>query len=118
MIDDTRTAAPECTPARDTSALLLAARGLAAAFGAASCCAHPLLFGSLSLGTAWLVTAAWSAAPHRLALLAIAIICLGSGGAVVLWRRRRIAACAPTPHPALRVHCSHRCTIRRSQTLS
>jgi len=58
MIDDTRTAAPERTPARDTSALLLAAGGLAAAFGAASCCALPLLFGSLSLGTAWLVTAA------------------------------------------------------------
>src|SRR5262249_14920540 len=96
MIDDTRTAAPERTPARDTSALLLAAGGLAAAFGAASCCALPLLFGSFGLGTAWLVTVAWFAAPHRLALLDIAIICLGSGGAVVLWRRRRIAACAPS----------------------
>jgi mercuric ion transport protein len=95
MIDDTRTAAPERTPARDTSAMLLAAGGLAAAFGVASCCALPLLFGSLGLGTAWLVTVAWFAAPHRLALLAIAIICLGSGGAVLLWRRRRIAACAP-----------------------
>ena len=94
MIDDTRTAAPERTPARDTGAMLLAAGGLAAAFGAASCCALPLLFGSLGLGTAWLVTVAWFAAPHRLALLAIAIICLGSGGAVLLWRRR-IAECAP-----------------------
>jgi mercuric ion transport protein len=75
--------------------MLLAAGGLAAAFGAASCCALPLLFGSLGLGTAWLVTVAWFAAPHRLALLAIAIICLGSGGAVLLWRRRRIAGCAP-----------------------
>jgi len=72
MIDDTRTAAPERTSARDTGALLLAAEGLAAAFGAASCCALPLLFGSLGLGTAWLVTVAWFAAPHRLALLAIA----------------------------------------------
>ena len=49
MIDDTRTAAPERTPARDTGAMLLAAGGLAAAFGAASCCALPLLFGSLAL---------------------------------------------------------------------
>src|SRR5215471_17907214 len=96
MIDDTRAAAPERTPARDTGAMLLAAAGLAAAFGAASCCALPLLLGSLGLGTAWLATVAWFAAPHRLALLAIAIICLGSGGGVLLWRRRRrIAACAP-----------------------
>jgi mercuric ion transport protein len=80
---------------RDTGVLLLAAGGLAAAFGAASCCALPLLLGSLGLGSAWLVTVAWFAAPHRLALLAIAIVCLGSGGAVLLWRRRRIAACAP-----------------------
>ena len=76
MIDDTRTAAPEPAPARDTGVMLLAAGGLAAAFGAASCCALPLLFGSLGLGTAWLVTVAWFAAPHRLALLAIATICL------------------------------------------
>jgi mercuric ion transport protein len=95
MIDDTRNAAPERTPARDTGALLLAAGGLAAAFGAASCCALPLLLGSLGLGSAWLVTVAWFAAPHRLAFLAIAIICLVSGGTVLLWRRRRIAACAP-----------------------
>ena len=95
MIDDTRTAAPERTPpARDTGVMLLAAGGLAAAFGAASCCALPLLLGSLGLGTAWLATVAWFAAPHRLALLAIAIICLGSVGAVLLWRRR-LAACEP-----------------------
>src|SRR6516165_11674299 len=95
MIDDARNVAPEHTPVRDTGVLLLAAGGLAAAFGAASCCALPLLLGSLGLGSAWLVTVAWFAAPHRLALLAIAIICLGSGGAVLLWRRRRLAACAP-----------------------
>jgi len=96
MSDDTRNAVPERTPAGDTGAMLLAAGGLAPAFGAASCCALPLPFGSLGLGTAWLVTVAWFAAPHRLALLAIAIICLGSGGAVLLWRLRRIAACAPS----------------------
>jgi mercuric ion transport protein len=69
--------------------------GLAAAFGAASCCALPTLLGSLVLGTAWLVTIAWFAAPHPIALLAIAIICLASGSGVLLWRRRRLAACAP-----------------------
>jgi mercuric ion transport protein len=95
MIDDTNTAAPQRAPVRDTGALLLAAGGLAAAFGAASCCALPLLLGSLGLGSAWLVTVAWFAAPHRVALLAVAIICLASGGGVFLWRRRRAAACAP-----------------------
>ena len=95
MIDDTGNAAPERAPGRDAGVLLLAAGGLAAAFGAASCSALPLLLGSLGLGGAWLVSVAWFAAPHRLALLAIAIVCLGSGGAVLLWRRRRLAASAP-----------------------
>jgi mercuric ion transport protein len=96
MIDDTSMAAPQRTPVRDTGALLLAAGGLAAAFGAASCCALPLLLGSLGLGSAWLVTVASLAAPHRLALLAVAVICLASVSGVLLWRRRRAAAaCAP-----------------------
>ena len=91
MIDNTRTAAPERGTARETGALLFAAGGLAAAFGAASCCALPLLLGSLGLGSAWLATVAWFAAPYRLALLAIAIICLVGGGAF-FWRRR-VASC-------------------------
>src|SRR5712691_5589771 len=96
MTDDTEIAAPDRGPAPDTGALLLAAGGLTAAFGAASCCALPLLLGSLDLGSAWLVTVAWFAAPHRLGLLALAIICLVSGGFVLFWRRRRMAAaCAP-----------------------
>ena len=92
MIEDTGKAAPPHAPARYADALLLAAGGVTAAFGAASCCALPLLLGSLGLGSAWLVTVAWIAAPHRLALLALAVGCLAAGG-VLLWRRRRIAAC-------------------------
>ena len=95
MTDNPRSDTPEGATARDTGALLLAAGGLAAAFGAASCCALPLLLGSLGLGSAWLVTIAWFAAPHRLALLALAVICLLSGGGVLLWRRRQAAVCAP-----------------------
>jgi mercuric ion transport protein len=94
MTDNTEIAAPDRAPARDTGVLLLAAGGLAAAFGAASCCALPLLLGSLGLSTAWLVTVAWFAAPHRIALLAIAIVCLAGGGGVLLWRRHRLAVCA------------------------
>ena len=92
MIEDTGKAAPQAAPARNVDALLLAAGGVAAALGAASCCALPLLLSSLGLGSAWLVTVAWNAAPHRLALLAVAVGCLAAGG-VLLWRRRRIAAC-------------------------
>ena len=94
MTDNTRPDVPERAPARDTGALLLAAGGVAAAFGAASCCALPLLLGSVGLGSAWLVAVAWIAAPHRLALLAAAVVCLIGSGAVFVWRRR-VAACPP-----------------------
>jgi hypothetical protein len=91
LIDDTSPAALQRAPVRDTGALLLAAGGLAAAFGAASCCALPLLLGSLGLGSAWLVTVAWFAAPHRLALLAVSISVLPApvaccSGVVDAWR--------------------------------
>ena len=95
MTDNTKIAAPERAPIRDTGALLLAAGALAAAFGAASCCALPLLLGSVGLGSAWLVAVAWFAAPHRVALLAIAIVCLVSGAGVLLLQRYRSAVCAP-----------------------
>ena len=92
MIDDTGKAARQGAPARNADALLLAAGGVAAAFGAASCCALPLLLGSLGLGSAWLAIVASIAAPHRLAVLAVAVGCLAASG-VLQWRRRRIATC-------------------------
>ena len=60
---------PKRQSVRDAGATLLAAGGIAAAFGAASCCALPMLLGSFGLGSAWLIAVAWLAAPHRLALL-------------------------------------------------
>jgi mercuric ion transport protein len=86
MGDEIRNRPPDRV--RDTSALLLAAGGLAAAFGAASCCALPLLLGSLGLSSAWLVAVAWLAAPHRIALLTAAIVSLIAGGTIFVWRRR------------------------------
>lgn len=80
--------------ARDTAATLLVAGGLVSAFGAASCCALPLLLGSLGLGGAWLGGLALLAGPHRPQLLAAAAICLVGGGAL-FWRSRASAACAP-----------------------
>ena len=94
MSANPRTTPPERAPVRDTGALLLVAGGLAAAFGAASCCALPLLLGSVGLGSGWLVTVAWIAAPHRIALLIAAVMFLVGGVGVFVWRRR-VAACAP-----------------------
>lgn len=72
--------------------LLVAGSGLAAAFCAASCCGLPLLLGSLGVGSGWLVTLAWLAAPHQTVLLIAAIVLMAGGAGAFLWRRR-IAYC-------------------------
>jgi hypothetical protein len=71
-----------------TGASLFAATGVAAAFGAASCCALPMLLGSLGLGSAWLASLAFLAGPYRAVLLAAAIVCLVSGGGLLLWHHQ------------------------------
>jgi mercuric ion transport protein len=76
---------------RETGSLLLAASGLAAAFGAASCCALPMLLASLGMGSAWLLGIALLAAPHRIALLTATVVCLVGAGTVLIWHRRAIA---------------------------
>jgi mercuric ion transport protein len=76
-----------------TGATLLVAGGLVSAFGAASCCALPVLLGSLGLASAWLGSLGLVAGRHRAALLLIAVSGLVGGG-VLMWRRRA-AACAP-----------------------
>ena len=73
---------------------LLTLAGLAAAFGAASCCGLPLVLGVLGIGTAWLSGLAAVAAPDRLPLVAIGAGGLAGGG-LLLWRQSRPAACAP-----------------------
>src|SRR2546421_671695 len=85
---------PERPPTRDTGSLLLGASGLAAAFGAASCCGLPALLGSLGLSSAWLVAVAWIAAPHRLALLVAAVVFLIGAAGLFAWGRR-VAVCTP-----------------------
>lgn len=52
------------------------------------------LLGSVGLGSAWLIAVAWLAAPHRLVLLGLAIVCLGGAGGFLLRRRRSAAVCA------------------------
>lgn len=88
-----------------SGAALLMVGGLATAFGLAACCALPLLFATLGVGTAWLSGVALIASPHRLLLMIVAAGCL-IGGAVLLLRQQRVAAaCGPngvcTP-PAVR----------------
>lgn len=91
-------------PVRGT--VLLTLGGIAAAFGVASCCALPLLFTTLGLGTAWLGGFAVLAAPHRALLLGVGALCLIAAG-VLLWRQQRAAAtCVPgtvCARPAIRV---------------
>ena len=91
-------------PARGSGAVFLTFGGLVAAFGVASCCGLPFLLATFGLGTAWLSGVALLAAPHRLLLLAVATLCLGSA-AVLLWGQRRAATCTPgaiCTRPAIR----------------
>jgi len=53
-----------------------------------------MLLGSLGLGSAWLFGIAILAAPHRLALIAAAAVCLVGAGIILAWHRRAVA-CAP-----------------------
>lgn len=80
-------------PASGSGAVLLTLGGLAAAFGAASCCALPIILAGAGLGTAWLGGIAMLAGPHRGILLMSAALLL-VGGAILLWRQRA-SACMP-----------------------
>jgi mercuric ion transport protein len=74
-------------PLRDTVATLLTLGGVAAAFGAASCCGLPFLLATVGVSSAWLTGIALVAAPHRPLLLWAGALCL-TAGAVLLWRRQ------------------------------
>jgi mercuric ion transport protein len=74
-----------------SGAVVFTIGGLAAAFGAASCCALPLLLTTLGVSTAWLGGVTLAAGPYRVALLVIGGLLL-LGGAVLLWRHQRAAA--------------------------
>lgn len=79
--------------AREAGTMLLATGGLAAALGAASCCALPVILGMIGLSSAWLGSVALLAGPHQRPLVAVAVASLFGGGALI-WSRRR-TACAP-----------------------
>jgi mercuric ion transport protein len=78
----------------DAAKTALAAGGLLAAFGVASCCALPLALSLLGISAVSLVGIGYLAAQYQRELLYAAVICLG-GAAVVMWRQRRARLCVP-----------------------
>lgn len=76
---------------KEAGALLLTLSGLAAAVGAASCCALPMLLAGAGLGSTWLVGLAVIAAPHRVALVLAAVVCFIAGAVVFAWHRWAVA---------------------------
>lgn len=80
--------------AGDTAKTLLAAAGLVTAFGVASCCALPVALSLVGIGAASLLTIGAFAAPYQHILFYAAVLCIGAAS-VVLWRQRRVRACAP-----------------------
>ena len=97
MANDTRSAEAPRETVKETGALLLTLGGLTAAFGAASCCALPMLLAGAGLGITWLIGVAMIAAPHRIALVMATAICLVAS-AVLFASHRRAVACGACGH--------------------
>ena len=73
---------------------LLAAGGLLAAFGVASCCALPFALSLLGISAASLVGIGYLAAQYQQELFYAAAICLGAT-AFIMVRQRWTRACVP-----------------------
>lgn len=86
----------EAGATNDTAKMLLAAAGLIAAFGVASCCALPVALSLVGIGaaSASLFAIGSLAAPHQHVLFYAAVLFVGAAS-VVLWRQRRARACSP-----------------------
>jgi mercuric ion transport protein len=78
----------------DAAKTVLAAGGLLAAFGVASCCALPVALSLLGVSAASLLGIGTLAAQYQQELFYAAVICLGAG-VVVMWRQRRARLCVP-----------------------
>jgi mercuric ion transport protein len=89
-----KTSAPSPEAGRDTAKTVLAAGGLLAAFGVASCCALPIALSLLGISAASLVGVGYLAAQYQQELFFSAVICLGAA-AFVMWRQRQARLCTP-----------------------
>lgn len=67
--------------------------GVLVSFGAATCCALPLMLASAGLGTAWLGSIAPIFAPYRTPLLVVAAVLLLAGAARLVWQFRLARTC-------------------------
>lgn len=79
---------------RDTAKTILAAGGLLAAFGVASCCALPVALSLLGISAASLVGVGYLAAHYQRELLYGAVVCLGAAG-FIMWTQRQARFCTP-----------------------
>lgn len=64
-----------------------------AAFGAAACCALPLVLASAGIGSAWLSGVSPAVAPYRTPLLVLATILLLAAALRLMWQFRQTRAC-------------------------
>ena len=78
----------------DAAKTVLAAGGLLAAFGVASCCALPVALSLLGISAASLLGIGTLAAQYQQELFYAAVICLGAG-IVIMWRQRRARLSVP-----------------------
>ena len=77
----------------DAAKTTLAAGGLLAAFGVASCCALPIVLSVLGISAASLTGVGFLAAQYQRELFLLAIFFVGAAG-FVMWRQRRARTCA------------------------
>ncbi len=73
---------------------VLAAGGLLAAFGVASCCALPVALSLLGVSAVSLAGVGYVASSYQRELLYGAVISLGAA-AIIMWRQRRARLCVP-----------------------
>ncbi len=88
----------------DTAKTVLAAGGMLAAFGVASCCALPIALSLLGISAASLVGIGYVAAQYQQELFYVAVACLSTAG-LVMWRQGQSPACASDAacsHPVAR----------------
>jgi mercuric ion transport protein len=86
---------PSAGQTRQAGAAALTAGGILAGLGAAACCALPVMFATIGVGTASLLGIAAITGPYQGVLLAAAVASL-AGAAILLWcGRAAAAACAP-----------------------
>jgi mercuric ion transport protein len=99
MTTDMHAASNARQPSGDTARTVLAAGGLLAAFGMASCCALPVALSMAGIGAAFLVGIGYLATPYQRELLLAATLCLAAVAFLSWrqWRARTSGSCTIAP---------------------